>query len=77
MHPDRGIVRTYRSSDGISTRLNDHNTLTSQSADTNDSTRVPFHRPVISLGQEVLVYRRCASEISVIFQGGFYISLDA
>ena len=46
MHPDRVIVRTYRHSDGISTRPNDQNTLTCQSSDTNNTPRDPLHGPV-------------------------------
>ena len=43
MHPDRGIVLTYRRSDGLSTIPNDHNTLTCQSSNTNDTPRDPLH----------------------------------
>ena len=46
MHPDRGIARTYRRSDGLSKRPDDQNTLTRQSADTNDAPRDPYHGPV-------------------------------
>ena len=45
MHPDRGIVCTYRWSDGISMIPDDHNTLTCQSANTNNATREYFHGP--------------------------------
>ena len=46
MQPDRRIVRTHRRSDGLSTIPNDQNTLTRQSADTNDTPRDPICRPV-------------------------------
>ena len=46
MHPDRGIVSTYRRSYGLSTRPDDHNSLTRQSIDTNDAPRDPLHGPV-------------------------------
>ena len=46
MYPERGMVLTYRWSDDISTRLDDHNTLTHQSADTNDEPRYPLLGPV-------------------------------
>ena len=46
MHPDRVIVRTYIRSDGISDRPDNPNTLTFQSAGTNDAARDPFHVPV-------------------------------
>ena len=42
MHSYIGIVRTYIRSDGLSTRLDDQNILTSQSADTNESPRDPL-----------------------------------
>ena len=42
MHPDREIVRTYRRSYGLSTVPDDHNTLTHQSADTNDAPKEPL-----------------------------------
>ena len=45
IHPDREIVRTYRQSDGISTRLDIPNTLTCQSSATNDSNRYSPPRP--------------------------------
>ena len=48
MHPDRGIVRTYRRSEGLSTRPDDSNTLTRQSVDANDAPRDPLHIPVAS-----------------------------
>ena len=44
--PDRGIVRTYRRSDGISIRPDGQNTLTRQSADTNNAPRYPPHVPI-------------------------------
>ena len=47
MHPDRGIARTYRRSDGLSKRPDDHNTLTRQSADTNDAPKDPLHGPIV------------------------------
>ena len=46
MHPYRGIVRTYRRSDGPSTRTDDQKTLTCQSADTNDAPRNPLQGPI-------------------------------
>ena len=46
MHPDIEIVRMYRRSDCLSTRPDDQNTLTHQSADTNDAPRDPLHGPV-------------------------------
>ena len=46
MHPDRGIVRTYRNSYGLSTRPDNHTTLTHRSADTNDAPKDPLHGPV-------------------------------
>ena len=49
MHPDRGIVRTYISLDGLSTILDDQNTLTHQSADTNNAPRDPLNGPVIEV----------------------------
>ena len=39
MYPDRRILRTYRRSEGISTRPYDQNTLTRQYDDTNDAPR--------------------------------------
>ena len=48
MHPDRVIVRMYRRSDGLSTRPDYQNTLTHQSADTNDAPRDPLTGPVTS-----------------------------
>ena len=39
MHPDRGIVRMYIRSDGLSTIPYDQNTLTHQSTDMNDDPR--------------------------------------
>ena len=51
MHLDRGIVRTYRRSDGLSMRPNDQNTLNCQSADTKDALRDPLHDPVIYQGR--------------------------
>ena len=49
MHPDIGIVRMYRRSDSISTRPEDQNTLTHQSAATNDVPRDPLlHGSVIN-----------------------------
>ena len=48
MHIDRGIVRTYRRSDGLSTRTDDQNTLTRQSANKNDVPRESLHGPVTS-----------------------------
>ena len=47
MHPNIGIVCTFIRSDGLSMRLDDQNTLTCQSADTNDPPpRDPLHVPV-------------------------------
>ena len=45
MYPGRGIVRTYRLSDGLSTRLYGPNTLTLQLAATNDASRDPPYWP--------------------------------
>ena len=53
MHPDRGIVRTYRQSDGLSTIPEDNNTLTHQSSDTNDTSRETLHDPVTSSNNRV------------------------
>ena len=39
MHPERVIVLTYRRLDNISKRQDDQNTLTRQSADTNNAPR--------------------------------------
>ena len=50
MHPDRGIVRMYRRSDGLYTIPGDHNTLTCQSADTNNAPRDPLHSPITGYG---------------------------
>ena len=44
-YPDRGIVCTYIHSDGISTILDDHNTLTRQYADTNNAHWDPLNGP--------------------------------
>ena len=41
-----GIVHTYRQSDGISTILDDSNTITSQSAGTNDAPKDPLLVPI-------------------------------
>ena len=46
MHPDREIVRTNRRSDGLSTRPDDPNTLTHQSAGTNNTCRDLLLGPV-------------------------------
>ena len=46
MHPDRGIVRTYRQTDGLSTIPDDQNTLTHQSSDMNDAPRDLPYVPV-------------------------------
>ena len=43
MNPYRGIVRMDRRSDGISTKAYGPNTITSQSAITNDFPRYPIH----------------------------------
>ena len=48
MNPDRGIVRTYRRSDGLSMRPDDHNTLTFQSVNKNGAPREPLYGLVIS-----------------------------
>ena len=45
MHPYRGIVHASRRSDGISTIPDNQNTLTPQSADTNDPPQGPSSRP--------------------------------
>ena len=45
MHPERGILRTYRLSDVLSTIPDDPNTLTCQSVDTNYTPRYPPSRP--------------------------------
>ena len=41
MHPDRGIVNMDKRPDGLSMRLYDPNTLTHQSAGTNDALKDP------------------------------------
>ena len=46
MHLDRGIVRTYRWSDGISTRQDNHNNLNCQSSDTKDALRDSIIGPI-------------------------------
>ena len=46
MHPEKVIVRTYRWSDGLYTRPDDQNTLTRQSAHTNDAPRDPLRGPI-------------------------------
>ena len=46
MYLERGIVRTYRWSDGLSTIPDNQNTLTRQYANTNDAPRDPLHGPV-------------------------------
>ena len=46
MHPDRVIVSMYRLSDGISTRPDNQNIRTLQSANTNDASRDPLLGPV-------------------------------
>ena len=43
MHPDRGIVRTDIWSDVICIIIDDSNTLTRQSAGTNNAPREPLH----------------------------------
>ena len=47
MHPDIGIVCMYRISEGIYTIPDDHNNLTFQSSNTNNSPRDPLHGPNI------------------------------
>ena len=57
MHVDRGIVCTYRHSDGLCTRPDNQNTLTCQSVDTNDAHRDPLHGSIIwNLSQTHLYY---------------------
>ena len=56
MHPERGIVRTYRRLDGLSTRPDDQNTLTCQSADTNYAPRGPLHGPVTTTVIQIVLY---------------------
>ena len=46
MHTYRGIVRTRRWSDGLSTRPDDQNTITCQSDNTNEAPRGPLLGPV-------------------------------
>ena len=46
MKPDRGIVHTYRQSDSLSTRPDDQNNLTCQSANTNNPPEDSLHFPV-------------------------------
>ena len=46
IHPYRGIVHTYRWLDVLSTIPDDQNTLTRQSADTNNAPRDPLLVPV-------------------------------
>ena len=45
MYPEIGLVRTYRRSDSLSTRLDDPNTLSRQSIDMNDPPRYPPLHP--------------------------------
>ena len=56
MYPDRGIVRTYRLSDGLSTRPDDQNTLTRQSVDKINGPRDPRHVPVTDVWLELNQY---------------------
>ena len=46
MHLDRGIVEKYKRSDGLSKILDNQNTLTWKSADTNDAPRDTLHGPI-------------------------------
>ena len=46
IYPDRGIVCTYRRSEGLSTRIDFPNTLTTQSVGTNDALQVPASCPM-------------------------------
>ena len=46
MHPERGIVRTDRQSDGISTIPDDPYTFTRQFSNTKNAPRDLLHRPV-------------------------------
>ena len=49
MDPYIVILRTYIWSDGLSTRPDNHNTLTRQSVDTNDAPMDPLHGLVKTL----------------------------
>ena len=46
MYPGRGILRTYRRSDSLSTRPDNQNTLNIKYANTNDAPRDPTLDPV-------------------------------
>ena len=46
MHPHQGIVHTKKWSDGLYTILDEPNTLTCQSAATNDTPRDPLYGSV-------------------------------
>ena len=50
MHPYRGIVCTYRRLDILYRIPDDQNTLTHQSADTNNAPRDPLHGPITDGG---------------------------
>ena len=67
MQPDRGIVRTYRRSDGLSTIQYEKNTLTCQSADMNNASRDPLHGLV----------KVCGIDILVLFEVCSYMECDA
>ena len=57
MNKDIGIVRTHRQSNDLSIRKDNQNTLTHQSAATNDSPRNTLHVPftVVYFSQLLLI----------------------
>ena len=57
MHPDRGIVRTYRQSVILSTIPDDQNTLTLQYTNTNDAPRDPIPGPVTIMNTDKCLYK--------------------
>ena len=69
MHLDRGIVHTYRWSDGLSTRPDDQKTFTRQSTDTNGAPKDPLH----SLFTSLLLFHPKCSWGSRDHHGGFLL----
>ena len=67
IHPYRGMVRMYIQLDGISTILDDQNTLTRQSVDANDTLRDPFHGPVTRRRVALLTVISCFKIINPLF----------
>ena len=55
IHLDRGIFCTHKQSDGLFTRPDGPNTLTCQSAVTNDAPREPLHNHVTCSGVTLFV----------------------